>query len=303
MSLTGLQSDRLRRDNKVLLFLEKTDNITIYEKYTPFKLEVDKFIAGYGILKNIIPLKDYNAALADTEDKAELRQKIAIKMSFICTLAGHYAASKENNELALLLATNKTDLANKMDESSLLPFVQNACKPLAALIKANDAEFLTYQITQPMLDAVLADAVKFNGMIGQSDVTASTATVANKNINAKQSVLSKLIIGMTKTIVFFKETNPDFYDAFFDIKKLIRYGLRHNGFGGSVTKDGNPVAKAKIVVEDTKKKKVTDSNGLYAIEQIKVGTYNVTCTLPDGTTKTEKLTVVKGKYTELNFDF
>ena len=166
----------------------------------------------------------------------------------------------------------------------------------------NNADYTQYGITQAVLDALLADAQRFNSMIGAADIMASNGAVANTAINKTLTKLRSNIKQLNRLIAEFATSNPDFVQGFQINSAIDKTGTRHSGIEGTVTnKAGSAINGATVQLEGTAKIAVTNLNGYYRIDRVATNDYNVICSAPEYTAQTVKHHITRGKVDALNF--
>jgi hypothetical protein len=102
-------------------------------------------------------------------------------------------------------------------------------------------------------------------------------------------------------VSYFKGVDDTLVDEYARAKQIINAGVHHTGITGTVSMNDKPVAGAVVKIEGTKKEATTDIEGHYAIIKVVAGKYNVSATLPDGTTETKILAIVRGHIDVVNF--
>jgi len=298
--LTLRQSQEFNRFQKLLGFF--TSNSTIIATFTPFQVEVTKYMMNFQSLNALVPDKDV-VTTGITSGKDMLKQKIADALALVCKKTKSYAMLNNLPQLAAT-ANSRADKIVRMKDSDILGFATSIQTAITAVLA--DPAFAPYNITAAMLTAIVRDSTTFNGMIGRAESTASTGTIANTSINNLIKTMHVNISHCDLLIGEFESNNTAFVQGYHINSSLDTTGIHHSGIEGIITAKatGLPLVNASITVnaiDKIEKTAATDLNGAYNIDRISTGDYVISVSAPGFTTQTVAHHIVRGKIDEMDF--
>ncbi len=263
MLLNDTDSRQLRRFRSICDFNDK--NAAVYDGYEPYKQEAQKTKANLAQFIGYIPKKDFDAAMAATDTKQDLREDLEEKLYNITSQSLAYAYTVKNNELITLFSPSESAIA-KMKDGELSPFATKVVDAVTPLI--GDKVFQTYLITDKDTAALLAASKDYDGYLSKPGLLSSQASIASKNIKAVITLLVANQKQLKLLVVKFRKTNPDFVKGLKDAAKLDSLGVRHYGVEGivSLTKGGTPVANAVLTNKKNKVIGTTDEKGAFKVK-------------------------------------
>jgi len=284
--LNAEQSIEIKRFDTITVFSTSTTDVANKIKsYAPFKKQYDLITQTFANLKVIIPKKDYEAAIAQTNIKTNLRSKINNEIDVIGDKAEAYAITNSNELLEEAMNFTITDVI-RLKETEVYPFVKQIVDKLTPLL--GDKVFEEYKITDTELATVLKDALDFDGEIGQNKVTTTENTLFNKQINEGITLLKAQLVVLLKLAKHFKNTDKDFYDSFLKIQKKPKAKVLPTGVQGIVTDEETGLPIANAIVKDLKSGKTatTDSKGHFIMVELRAGKHDFEVSATGKTTKT-----------------
>ena len=296
--LNQIQNAELTRALRFKKFMN--DNATIFNGYVPFKSAYDSFIVNTGILETQATLKEASGK-GITITKEGLKRKVSVDMGETLATTLEYAKAKKNDGMIALVKFSENYIYH-LDDANVLPFITNLINNVFTTALLTNADFIPYGITSAKIATIAADAISFDGKIGNANVVDSGVSTANKNINDTIDGIHENFTTMTNLVSHFKTANPNFIDGFYQNSQLIILGKRHTGIEGMVTKDGIPQAGITVAIEGTNKKTVTDNDGHYVIIKTKPGNITIKTTKNGTDNAAKHIQINRGHIESLNFE-
>ena len=296
--LNQIQNAELTRALRFKKFMN--DNATIFNGYVPFKLAYDSFIVNTATLETQATLKEASGK-GITITKEGLKRRVSVYMGELLAITLEYAKAKKNDGMIALVKFPKSYIY-KLDDANVLPFITNLINNVFTTALLTNADFIPYGITSAKIATIAADAISFDGKIGNANVVDSGVSTANKNINDTIDGIHENFTTMTNLVSHFKTANPNFIDGFYQNSQLIILGKRHTGIEGMVTKDGIPQAGFTVAIEGTNKKTVTDNDGHYVIIKTKPGNITIKTTKNGTDNAAKHIQINRGHIESLNFE-
>jgi len=154
-----------------------------------------------------------------------------------------------------------------------------------------------------------ADLTEFNdritlyaGIVSSPTQARSNKKIATANLKIHvkdtDTILKKKL---DKLMLQFKDTNPDFYDAYKNDRIVIDLGIHHTRVVGVVRDpDGNALAGVSITAVGTTLVKITDSEGNYLFKPFVPGTFDFVFEKAGFQTQTVHQTVARGENVHLD---
>jgi hypothetical protein len=269
--LTLQQSREYNRAQKLQSFF--INNADTVNSFQPFAEEVADFTNNLTALNALLPAKNVDATVI-TADKQTLEQQIADGLSVICGKARAYALKTGNAQLAAMVNYSATSIL-RLKDADLQPLVATIVKAIEPLLA--DGGFTKYGITQSAIDALVADATAFNGLIGKAKQQGSNVTVSNASISDSINKLHSNILQFDLLADHFQTTNAAFVLGYHVNSSTDKTGIRHNNIEGVVTakSTGLPVAGATVALEGVNKSAISDLHGHYSIARIEPDEYTI----------------------------
>ena len=289
--LNKRQARLVNRNTVVTKYLADTENT--YSSYAPFQNEVNALQANVGKLDKVLPDKNKNGTGA-TKTKEELKKDTATNTGNICSLARSYANAVQKAGLQPAIRYTISDLATMKDSDvmSTNTKIYNALLPLVA-----DPVFMTYNITEALLDGMVTDAQAFDDSLGEAKTMGNSSRAANKTINRILAGIGENIAQLLLLSVYFATTDPAFAPGLEKSSRIDNTGIRHNGVSGVVTNaaTGAPVKNATLRLEDTDKQVTSDVEGKYALIKVRPKAYEITVAADGYLPQTMIVKIVRGK--------
>jgi hypothetical protein len=259
--LNEVQTRNYSRYQQLLGYLAA--NTSVYSSYIPFNREAQSFTTNFNLLKNFVPQKDVNGISTAYQQK-ELKNKITLQVVNICDMATAYAEQYNDEKLAAAVSYSKSEVLSFKD-SELYELVSNIINVLQPML--TDVHFMEYDITEEMLEKVMADVITFSDNLDTTSIMESRYAVANQKIYEITQLLDKNVQQFDRLINKFAFTHPEFV-AGYHINAAPESPIScHTGIAGTVTceADGTPVSNTIVSVASKKKEVFTDGMGKFAI--------------------------------------
>jgi hypothetical protein len=295
------QSREYNRAKKLKEFFIIPANTTILNSFAPFKDRVTIFYGNFGLFDSYVPKKDASGKPI-TELKDALKREQAQLWAPILSLTHGYAIVTHNTVLAGAVNYTEEELYG-MKDSDVLGFATHLNTDIFTVAFLADAVFATYNVTDTMVTAALAKSNEFNSKIGVASTVQHGASVASSDIDAVIGKIHEDINLLDLLVVNFASTQPDFVEGYNLNKHKDEIGVRHQGMQGVVRIGGVVTDKAVVSVVGTSKSAGTDLAGHYALIKVKQGLMQVKCEVPGKPPVEVTHRVIRGKISELNFDF
>jgi len=85
-----------------------------------------------------------------------------------------------------------------------------------------------------------------------------------------------LVHNLDKLMMQFKNSHPEFFEAYFNNRKIIDLGMHHTRLGGTITDaDGNPLSEVTIKAVEADLKTETDIEGVYLFKPFIAGIFTI----------------------------
>jgi hypothetical protein len=271
---------------------------TVYSSFVPFAEEVTSFGTNFINFEGLIPDKS-EIATGITTDKTALKREVATSLALVCRKTRAYALRFDLSELAAQTNTYDSKIF-RMRDADIMGYAASIVNLLTPLL--SDANYIPYGITVSSLDAITAQAISFNNLIGVARQSESGNAIANTAIDDAIDVLRTNITHFDLLIDEFETTNPGFVQGYHINSAVDNVGVRHSGIEGTVlNSNGQPIAHATVQLDGTTKKAVTDLLGRYHLDRVIPDDYLVNVSANGYTPQQVVHHISRGKMDELDF--
>ena len=294
--LTSTQAREYNRFKKLGTYLGA--QTTVYSSFVPFAEEVASFGTNFINLEGLIPDKS-EIATGITTDKTALKREVASSLALVCRKTRAYALRFDQSELAAQTNTYDTKIF-RMKDADIMGYAASMVSLLTPLLP--NADYIPYGVTVSSLDAITAQAISFNNLIGVARESDSGNAIANTAIDNAIDELRINITHFDLLVDEFEATNPGFVQGYHINSSVDNVGVRHSGIEGTVrNSNGQAVAHATVQLDGTTKKAVTDLLGLYRIDRVRPDDYLVNVSANGYTPQQVVHHISRGKMDELDF--
>jgi hypothetical protein len=268
------QSDRLDMFKAVIRFNTDTAVITATRP---------AFGVGIADLQTVVTGIEQAAGLQSTAtsgaftDKNVLQETLCQALFVVTSGTKAYAASVSNNTLEEEMNYSITDLRRIGDET-IVPFTDN----IVLLVTPHLAALAPFGITPLVMTALSTAKTNYKNFISipRMAVTAKAAQTEalpplfTQGTNICRKILDPIAVTL-------KAANPDWYNQYQNVRKIINTAQGTTSLEGIVTRqsDGTPLYNVEVKVNELNLIIHTDVNGFYRFAPIKRGTYTITFTL------------------------
>lgn len=234
------------------------------------------------------------------QDKNSAKVALCVAAAELAGIVFAFAVVNGDNTLKEKVNISKTELLKKRDDQ-LAP----ACIAIKNAANDNLAALADYGIDITSLDNFQLLIDNYSGDVPLPTTAKGTVSTQRKNqkklIRESSELLKKV---MDKTIVIFKDVNPDFVTTFKTARIILDPAKVKTGVRSQVTNsaDGAALASATVEIVQLGLNKQTDKAGRCKIAPIPNGTYTITCSKPGFKTQTLPDQLVKqGQVLTVNF--
>jgi len=279
--MTNDQSDRLDMFKAVIQF--DTDTAAITATRPAFGL-------GITDLRTVVTDIELAAGRQSTAtsgtftDKNTLQETLCQALFYVTSGTKAYAASINDNTLEQEMNYSISELRRISDET-IVPFTDNIVSIVTPLL----ASLAPFGIDAAAMTALATAKTNYQNFISvpRMAVTAKAAQTEalpplfTQGTNICRKILDPIAVTL-------KAANPDWYNQYQNVRKVINTSQGTTSLDGTVTKlsDGTPLYNVEVKVNELNLIVHTDVNGYYRFAPIKRGTYTITFTLSGYTTET-----------------
>jgi hypothetical protein len=196
--------------NQTSGLLEEIESIKETVSQNNSGLVIDKENQKEALIATVFELSSTLAAYASQVGDAILKQKVDYPIS--------YFQNVRNTELG------------------------TTARSLATLLTEKLPELESYGVTAPKVDALREQTGIYETTLPNVRVTVSARKVANEKIKELTKAALKVTDEQTdRLMVMFKQSYPDFYNAYLNARKVVDYGTRYEKVGTNENPDhSNP---------------------------------------------------------------
>jgi Carboxypeptidase regulatory-like domain len=271
--LTALQAAKVKEIDITGNFIIIPKNKAILDAYIPAKNECSEYAINFALLKTIIPKKDYDAIIGIISTNTDLKEVIAESVQEIAHTTIAYCTKENKTALAASFHISYWDVI-KLKQEDVLPLVERISKALTPLL--TDVKFMEYEITAPILAALMSNAVTYDNSIGSTGTSSNEASTANVNIDK----LTKTMLGQIRQLRLLnarnKTLNPEFYTDLILNTRTQHAATRSTGIQGQVlNKLGQGIPNQQVNITGTNLSAFTDADGFYSFLKLTVGKYTL----------------------------
>lgn len=293
--LNEVKTRNYSRYQKLHMYL--TANASVYSSYLPFNREAQSFITNFNLFKIFVPQNDANS-ISITNSQKELKNRIALQVANICDMAIAYAEQYNDDKLEAAINYNKYDVLFFKDSEiyALVSSIINVLQPMLA-----DQQFMEYDITEEMLESVMADALTFADNLETNSWINTGSSVACQTINEIIKKLDRNVQQFDRLINRFAATHPEFVAGYHMNTSLENPITYYTGIKSDLTSgaDGNLISNSLLSIA-SQKGSPTEAIGNFAIINI----HNCDCVITVDTSgftfKTTAVHIPNGKTGEVN---
>ena len=273
------------KTENVIDSFERTQSVCIknkilWENYKPF---ANTYLVFDG---KIITINEIRAKL---QLKSNGASKLKKENRTIATDSCIYIAGRLRS---LASATNNLLLMDQVRfaHSDLILLRDNEfkdkCNSILSIATQNKAALADYEITDEVL-AQFSDKINAYAEVVTLPIeTKKNRKIFNGNIRALVKETSLLLKErLDLDVEYFKKSQPDFYQAYKEARKVIDYGIRHTKknplqLSGVVTdfETEQPIAGAMVKIKDTAINTVSDIGGKFVVQLTAAGKYTLEVT-------------------------
>ena len=271
--LTALQAAKVKQIDIAGNFFVIDKNKAILDAYIPAKKECSEYAINFALLKTLIPKKDYDAIIGIISTNTDLKDIIAESVQEIAQTTIAYCTKENKTALAASFHISATEVI-RLKQEDVLPLVKRISKALTPLLA--DTKFMEYEITAPVLDLLMSQAITYDDSIGSTGTSSNEASTANINIDK----LTKTMLGQIHQLRLLnarnKKLNPEFYDALILNTRTQYPATRSTGIQGQVlNKLGKGIANQQVNIVGTNLSAFTDADGFYSFLKLTIGKYTL----------------------------
>ena len=290
------QTRELNRDNKLTQFADT--NNSVWTSYLPFKNKVLELKTNVASIIATTPQKEQiSTGVTNTQIQKKLDFSLLTGDIFEKTL--DYAL--ETNNLTLQANVHFTsDEINTLKDTEILPFAINFNTNTFTAALMADAIFVTYQVTQANVDAVVLLANQFNSGIGQAHSIMVSSNTANTDINGTITKIRKNIASLLRLGKHFRITNHSFLTGLISAAKKDNIGIHHTVANVQINLDGIGVIGEYIIGTKTE---VSNLVGACPPMYVTVGDKLITCKVTGKPDQTLIHHFIRGHMDNITFNF
>lgn len=296
-TLNVVQKRELTRSENTVNYCNK--NTDRYKGFKAFERKLEELIGNISSITALIPARSASGE-GDTTKKRVSKADIATAVNDICSLVIPYALDIEDATLYNAVNFTTSDVV-RLADVAVLGFVNTLVGVVRPLIGRPD--FADYPLSNEQLEALSANAAKFNSTISDAKIIDKDSSIASANIDALLAASRLIIRKLNKLVNYLKKTQPGFVTGFRSATALVNTGIHHSGVRGIIlSTTGLPVEGASVVLQGKINSKATVSkiDGGYEISKFISGKAILTITATGYDSQAVGVTIIRGKMAEFN---
>ncbi len=279
-----------------------TKNASKYALRKPIQIQVNSLTDNNKKITDLIPSRSQDGEAA-TGEKRDLKGDIATAVDYICSSASVYALEIKDKTLYNAVNYTATDVV-RMRDGEVNGFVITITGAITPLL--SNPDFLEYDVTAEDIENLTKNAAAYNDSLGDNKIIDNNSSIASANIDALLLANSIILTKLTKLMVYFKTTDPAFYQGYQKVIIIDKSGIHHTGIRGVATNRDSqaPLKDVTIVYHgktpDKNKTTITDSKGVYELIKLIPGERTFTFTVPGYDSQTITVKLIRGAILTLN---
>ena len=279
---------------KMLIFFANPLNSIVWATFTRLVTEIANFVSLNTTLSNY--MQQHHADIKGvTQTKNDAFMAMVILVVNKAQRAYVWAVDTANNNLAEIFDIKKTDFTD-VPEMTAFTKIKNVRDALST----NIASMGSVQLTNDDVNAVNAAITAFQNTIGTTGAAQAHKTEGTQGIENLIHPIDKSLGIIDNLIVSsYSETQPDLVKEYLLNRSIEKLPTHLSGISAFITDaaTGKDLEGATLAVNG--KTSTSDIDGIAEIIKIKPDTYNVTISLTGYAPQTMKITIERGKVTEL----
>ncbi len=279
---------------KMLIFFANSTNSAVWATFTRLVTEIANFVSLNTTFNNY--MQQHHADIKGvTTTKNDAFMAMVLLIVSKAQKAYVWAIDTANDNLAEIFDIQKSDFTG-IAEASAFAKIKNVRDAL----NTNIASMASVQLTAADVTAVNTAITAYQNTIGTTGAAQSHKTEGTQGIETLIHPIDKsLSIIDNLMISSYSAGHPDMIKEYLLNRNIDKLPTHHSGVSAHITDatTGNDLEGVTLAVNG--KTTTSDIDGNAEIIKIKHGTYNATISFTGYTSQTMKITIERGKVTEL----
>lgn len=271
------QSAKLARHNAIASFFQ--NNMTLVNSWPGFAAAAETYRTKLASLNATVEL-DKKVVTGITKDVRTSKKKLARQFAGNAALIRAMAHTTGNLALADTVNFSESDLFTSRNED-----INKHCANILNAARTHVAELKDYGVDQTSIAAMDASLLSYNSKTSAPRNARSEKHSYILSIDQQLDDLDDMLDNVLNNFVVpFKNSNPDFYNAYQSNRKIVDISTSHSQLRGNLTDNSNSKIIAgvyiTVVLNGTTYIARTNKSGNYFLNIPEVGSCEVTATHP-----------------------
>ncbi len=279
---------------KMLIFFANPLNIAIWTAFTRLVTEIANFVSLNTALNNYI--QQHQADIKGvTQTKNDAFMTMVLLIVAKAQKAYVWALDTANDNLAEIFDIQKSNFTD-LPEATAYAKIKNVRDAL----NANITSMASVQLVAADVTAVNAAITAYEKTIGTTGAAQSHKAEGTQAIETLMHPIDKSL-GIIDNLIIssYSAAHPDLVKEYLLNRNIEKLPTHHSGISAHITDATTGADLQGAILAVNGKTTTSDIDGIAEIIKVKPATYNITVALAGYTSQTMKISIERGKVTEL----